>query len=155
MIAGIPQGTIIHPKSTADLRVGDMIHIEFPFFSAGRLVFGSEETFFVSRKDGDKIYFVDKEGQPPPHIPQPIGGKTAQLIAKLEEATSIDKVTIVRPVAKPAPVQKPPDEVPTYPQEPVGIPEAAEAGFASPVPLIAVILGIASVAIVGKILWDK
>lgn len=99
MLSAPPAGlTKTSLKHTDELMPGDRIYIEFPAFSGGSLLFGSSVTFKVSKAvPGQGVWFTDEKGKTPSQIPMPLYGTYDDLLSKLKEKTSVDKLEIYRP----------------------------------------------------------
>ena len=91
-----PSGVRIELTHTNELVPGDQIYMEFPFASGGYIIFGSDETFTVTESGPNGVTFVNAAGEVPSQIPMPIKGSRAELLSKLQEKTSIDKLEVYR-----------------------------------------------------------
>lgn len=101
-------GNPIEIRHTSELNPGDIIFVEFPALSFGRIKFGENEAFTVIRTEGNgaKVIVQTSNGEEMSFD----GGSKEELFKKLGEQTSFTGVTIHRPTSGaqedlPAPVE--------------------------------------------------
>lgn len=92
---GQPSGDVLDISSTSQLQIGDVIHVKFPLFSTGFLVYGGSEDFTVFQFDPptNQVGVRDGSGK---DIWLKMGSRE-DLLSKLAELTSYSSVEIIRP----------------------------------------------------------
>lgn len=88
-------GTPIDIRHTSELKPGDVVYVEFPAFSLGRLKFGEKQALTVQRveNNGATIVVRTEAGEEMSFA----GGTKEELLQKLGEKTSFSKVVVYRP----------------------------------------------------------
>jgi len=90
-------GNPIEIGHTSELKPGDIIFVEFPALSLGRLKFGESEAFTVIRIDGNGAKVIAQTSSGEETIFD--GGSKEDLLRKLGEQTSFTNVSVHRPMS--------------------------------------------------------